>query len=112
MKAGTAEHPPSDVETSGKTEASDCEVAAENVPGLAAEKKRTKVVRFRMTPEHIGRAFSICIGTRPMPTFPEQALASVEEDKDLLDSIRNNLAGTTVALYALREQTKEDAAAA
>ena len=54
MKADTAEQiarlPPSDAETSGKAEA--CDVVAENVPDPAAEekKKKTKVMRFRMTP--------------------------------------------------------------
>ena len=71
MKPDTAEHPPS-----GKAEAH--EVAAENVPGPAAEKKKkkkTKVMRFRMTPGQIERELSVRMDTTPMPTFPEKALA-------------------------------------
>jgi hypothetical protein len=111
MKADTTEHPPSDdAETSGNAGASGCEVTAGNVTGPAAaeeKKKKTKVMRFRMTPEHIGRVLSVRVGTRPMPTLAEGGLAGAKS-YHLLDSIRNNLTEATATVYEMCEQTRLD----
>lgn len=98
MKADTMDHPPSDA----------CKVMAANVPGPATDKKKkTKVKRFRMTLEHIGRALSVRVSTRPMPPSPSKRWPAWWT-RTLGIASGTNMAKAAAAVYAMREQTRLD----